>query len=83
VVAAGPAPQSGPPVAGRLYVRDDTARISGPFTVEELRQRAANNQLFPSWQVSSDRIRWTVAARVPRLFDVVESALARQLPPGK
>jgi hypothetical protein len=70
-------------VSGWYYLRDDAGRISGPFRGEELRRRAASNQLFPSWHVSPDRVRWTVAAKVPKLFDVVESALARQLPPGK
>jgi hypothetical protein len=69
--------------AGRYYIRDDAGRVSGPFSTDELRRRAASNQLFPSWRVSHDRVRWTVAARVPKLFDVVETALARQLPPGK
>jgi len=63
------------------FVRDQARNESGPFSFEELQRRANSNQLFPSWYVSTDRVRWTVAANVPKLFDVLEAALASQLPP--
>jgi hypothetical protein len=75
--------QLAPPPRVGYYVRDDAGRVSGPFSADELRRRAEANQVLPSWYVSQDRAQWVVAARVPKLFDVVESALARQLPPGK
>jgi len=65
------------------WVRDAAKNVTGPFAFEELQRRANSNQLFPSWYVSTDRIRWTVAANVPKLFDVLEAALARELPAGK
>jgi hypothetical protein len=78
-----PAAQPKQMLTGSYYVRDHWGQVSGPFSSDELRRRARCNQLFPSWRISPDKVHWTVAAKVPQLFDVVESALARQLPPGK
>ena len=71
------------PLSKGYYIRDGAGHITGPFSTEELRRRAATNQLQLSWHLSTDRVQWEVAAKVQKLFDVVESALARQLPPGK
>src|SRR5947209_7742057 len=70
-------------MAERYYAKDDKGQVTGPYTGDQLKHLAQGNKLLPSWHVSADRVRWTVAAKVPKLFDVVESALARQLPPGK
>lgn len=53
-------------------------RAEGPFTLDELRLRAARGTLTPAHSVSEDGKVWRVAARCPGLFDS-----ASQVAPAK
>jgi hypothetical protein len=61
------------------YVRDGKGRIAGPFSVEALKKAARDGRLLPSWHISSTRQKWTLAAKVPDLFDSVDNALVAEV----
>ncbi len=62
-------------MANQYYVRDGKGKVVGPFSAHTLRQFAREGKIKPSWQVSGDRQKWTVAAKVQNLFDSVEKAI--------
>jgi hypothetical protein len=63
----------------QYYVRDAKGRIAGPFSVEALKKAARDGRLLPSWHISSTRQKWTLAAKVPDLFDSIDDALAAEV----
>lgn len=63
----------------KYYVRDSKGRVAGPFSVEDLKKAAREGRIQPSWELSSTQQKWTLAAKVPDLFDSVDSALAAEV----
>ena len=62
------------------YVRDTKGRVAGLFSVAELKNAAREGRIQPSWELSSTRQKWTLAAKVPDLFPTVDETLADELP---
>jgi hypothetical protein len=66
----------------QYYVRDEKGRVAGPFSVEALKKAARTGRILPSWHISSTRQKWTLAARVPDLFETVDQALTTEVTGG-
>ncbi len=67
----------------KYYVRDTKGRVAGPFSAADLKHAALDGKIQPSWELSSTREKWTLAAKVPDLFPKVDETLAADLPRAK
>jgi hypothetical protein len=66
-------------MARQFYVRDNQGMVIGPYSSDGLRRLAREGKLLPTWQVSWDRQKWTVAAKVQHLFSDLDNALSAHL----
>ena len=75
-----PAPALSKPSAGRqMYVRNDRAEVTGPYSVQDLKSLARSGRVEPTWFISENRKAWHRAARIPGLFGQVDAALVEHL----
>jgi len=59
----------------KYYVKNHAGKVSGPFPGADLKKMLAEKKLDLSWQISADRVKWCVAAKVKNLSTGLETAL--------
>jgi hypothetical protein len=69
-------------MAQKYYVRDGKGKVAGPFSGRSLRENATEGKIQPSWQISGEPKKWTVAAKGQNLFDTVDRALGADFSRG-
>lgn len=64
------------------FIRDHQGNVSGPYTGAKLRQLASSRKLDLSWHISTDQMKWCVAAKVKNLSASLEGVLTKDLSTG-